>query len=126
MNFLWSRKLISVIFELCRAHCKLKLFICRDILMVVFHLLYSRQAVLSFFLSCSSSDFLYSSAIAFGFLLTRGGGSVLCITRWSCPILVNEYKVVDYVFKVDCLAGSLPWQILEGHVTLNILTRESV
>ena len=81
---------------------------------------------MSFFLSRSSSNFFYSSAIAFGFLLTHGGGSILCITRWSCPILVNEYKVVDYVFKVDCLAGSLPWQILEGHVGVYILRGESV
>ena len=94
--------------------------------MVVFHLLYSRQAVMSFFLSRSSSYLFYSSAIAFGFLLTHGGGSVLCITRWSCPVLVNEYKVVDYVFKVYCLAGSLPWQILEGHVRVYILRGESV
>ena len=78
--------------------------------MVIFHFLNSRQAILSISLDLLGTILLFSVAIDFYCVLTCGnGGTVLCYTCWCHSILVNEYEVVHYVFKVDRWAAPLTW-----------------
>ena len=119
MEFLWCRKLISVVLELSRAHRKLKLFIGGGIFVIVFHFRGGSLAIISLTVGNFGTTFAFC---AFELLLTCGGSRVLYSFNRCCAVFVDKYEVVDYVFKVDCLAGSLPRrQILEGHIRVHIL-----